>query len=85
MVILVLAKKTHSDWAGLTQIEKQAKAKRTEKLADAEESVADPSTGLMKMMQRIYEEGDDEMKRTISKAWSESMNKRDNTFNGKSL
>lgn len=43
MVILVLAKKTHSDWAGLTQIEKQAKAKRTEKLADAEESVADRS------------------------------------------
>eukprot|EP01006_Ploeotia_vitrea_P010305 TRINITY_DN26763_c0_g1_i1.p2 TRINITY_DN26763_c0_g1~~TRINITY_DN26763_c0_g1_i1.p2 ORF type:complete len:258 (+),score=31.42 TRINITY_DN26763_c0_g1_i1:29-775(+) len=32
----------------------------------------DPSAGLMKMVQGLYEDGDDEMKRTISKAFYES-------------
>ena len=38
--------------------------------------VEDPGTGLMKMMKKMYDEGDDEMKRTISKAWCESQEKR---------
>lgn len=29
----------------------------------------DPSIGLMKMMKRMYDEGDDKMKRTISEAF----------------
>ncbi|OQR89697.1 hypothetical protein ACHHYP_06106 [Achlya hypogyna] len=36
---------------------------------------ADPSAGIMDMMKNMYDEGDDEMKRTIAKAWSESRNK----------
>lgn len=40
----------------------------------------DPSANLMNMMQKLYDEGDDEMKRTISKAWSESRDK-----NGKGM
>ena len=35
----------------------------------------DPSAGLMDMMKKMYDEGDDEMKRTINKAWSESRSK----------
>jgi len=31
--------------------------------------------GLMSMMKKMYEEGDDEMKRTISKAFTESREK----------
>lgn len=37
---------------------------------------ADPSDGLMNMLKKIYSEGDDEMKRTINKAWSESQEKK---------
>lgn len=37
---------------------------------------ADPSEGLMSMLKKIYAEGDDEMKRTINKAWSESQEKK---------
>lgn len=36
----------------------------------------DPSAGLMSMLKKIYSEGDDEMKRTINKAWSESQEKK---------
>ena len=39
---------------------------------------ADPSAGLMTMMKQMYEEGDDEMKRTIAKAWTESRDKQSN-------
>ena len=40
------------------------------------EENADPSDGLMTMLKKIYSEGDDEMKRTINKAWSESQEKK---------
>ena len=34
-----------------------------------------PSDSLMEMMKNMYETGDDEMKRTIAKAWTESREK----------
>uniref|UniRef100_A0A6B2G2M2 Calcyclin-binding protein (Trinotate prediction) n=1 Tax=Myxobolus squamalis TaxID=59785 RepID=A0A6B2G2M2_MYXSQ len=37
---------------------------------------ADPGSGIMKMMQKMYNEGDDEMKRTIQKAWTQSQDKQ---------
>ncbi|KAK1878915.1 Calcyclin-binding protein [Dissostichus eleginoides] len=40
------------------------------------EANADPSDGLMTMLKKIYSDGDDEMKRTINKAWSESQEKK---------
>lgn len=36
---------------------------------------ADPQESLMNMMKQMYEDGDDEMKRSIRKAWYESQNK----------
>lgn len=36
---------------------------------------ADPNVGLMNMLQKMYDEGDDEMKRSITKAMYESRNK----------
>ena len=35
----------------------------------------DPSDGLMDLLKNMYEDGDDDMKKTISKAWTESQNK----------
>ena len=34
-----------------------------------------PGDSLMEMMKNMYETGDDEMKRTIAKAWTESREK----------
>ena len=36
----------------------------------------DPGAGLMDMMKQMYDDGDDEMKRTIAKAWHDSQEKR---------
>ena len=36
----------------------------------------DPGAGIMQMMQKMYDEGDDDMKRTIKKAWHESQEKK---------
>ena len=35
----------------------------------------DPNESLMEMMKKMYDEGDDEMKRSISKAWTQSRDK----------
>ncbi len=40
------------------------------------EKTEDPGAGLMSMMKQMYDSGDDEMKRTIAKAWHESQEKR---------
>ena len=36
----------------------------------------DPQAGLMDLMKKMYDDGDDEMKRTIAKAWTESQEKK---------
>uniref|UniRef100_A0A0M3HM17 SGS domain-containing protein n=1 Tax=Ascaris lumbricoides TaxID=6252 RepID=A0A0M3HM17_ASCLU len=41
---------------------------------------ADPQESLMNMMKQLYDEGDDEMKRTIRKAWHESQTKKGAMF-----
>ncbi len=36
----------------------------------------DPGAGLMKLMKKMYDEGDDDLKRTITKSWYEAQEKR---------
>lgn len=72
MVLVMCKKQTVKKWDCLTQVEKQSK----EKEKPAVDDNADPSEGLMTMLKKIYSEGDDEMKRTINKAWSESQEKK---------
>ncbi|XP_057713774.1 calcyclin-binding protein [Corythoichthys intestinalis] len=73
MVLIMCKKKATKKWEYLTTVEKQAKDK--DKPTPADDN-ADPSEGLMSMLKKIYSEGDDEMKRTINKAWSESQEKK---------
>lgn len=40
------------------------------------EDSEDPSVGITKLLKNMYDEGDDEMKRTISKAYYESQMKQ---------
>lgn len=36
----------------------------------------DPEASLMTLMKQMYEDGDDDMKRTIAKAWTEARDKK---------
>lgn len=64
-------------WSHLTVTEKRvADAKKTSLTDDdVEDGKDDPSSGLMKIMQKMYETGDPEMKRMIAKAWTEGQEK----------
>nr|ADO28075.1 calcyclin-binding protein [Ictalurus furcatus] len=72
MVLVMCKKKTTKKWEWFTQVEKQSK----EKDKPSYDENADPGEGLMNMLKKIYSEGDDEMKRTINKAWAESQEKK---------
>ncbi|KAM9322104.1 calcyclin-binding protein [Pholidichthys leucotaenia] len=72
MVLIMCKKQVTKKWDCLTAVEKQSK----EKDKPSMDENADPSEGLMNMLKKIYDEGDDEMKRTINKAWSESQEKK---------
>ncbi|XP_044074925.1 calcyclin-binding protein-like isoform X2 [Siniperca chuatsi] len=72
MVLVMCKKQTTKKWECLTKVEKQSKEKDKPNV----DANADPSDGLMSMLKKIYSDGDDEMKRTINKAWSESQEKK---------
>lgn len=72
MVLVMCKKQATKKWDCLTKVEKQSKDKDKPSTDDN----TDPSEGLMNMLKKIYSEGDDEMKRTINKAWSESQEKK---------
>lgn len=72
MVLVMCKKQTTEKWECLTKVEKQSKEKEKPNTGDN----SDPSEGLMNMLKKIYADGDDEMKRTINKAWSESQEKK---------
>ncbi|KAM6990294.1 calcyclin-binding protein [Tautogolabrus adspersus] len=72
MVLVMCKKQTTKKWDCLTKVEKLSKEKDKPSVDDN----ADPSEGLMSMLKKIYSEGDDDMKRTINKAWSESQEKK---------
>lgn len=73
MVVIFLSKSQNNKWTYLTTVEKKAKEPKSSlPKMDPNE---DPSSGLMDLMKKMYEEGDDDMKRTIAQSWSESANK----------
>ncbi|KAK6051775.1 CS domain protein, partial [Cooperia oncophora] len=74
-MLLVMMKKRNEGkkWEQLTKLEYDQKQKRKPKFDDKDD---DPQASLMSMMKQMYDEGDDEMKRTIRKAWHEGQNKK---------
>merc|ERR1712058_88324 len=64
-----------SSWSHMTAAEKTA-ADLKKKADEPKMDKDDPSAGLMNIMKKMYDEGDDEMKRTIAKAWTEGQDKR---------
>uniref|UniRef100_A0A0K0D2K7 SGS domain-containing protein n=1 Tax=Angiostrongylus cantonensis TaxID=6313 RepID=A0A0K0D2K7_ANGCA len=75
MLLVMMKKKTEGKkWEQLTKLEYDEKQKRKPNFDKTMED--DPQASLMNMMKQMYEEGDDEMKRTIRKAWHEGQSKR---------
>ncbi|XP_022085354.1 calcyclin-binding protein-like [Acanthaster planci] len=73
-VVIFLKKRDQGNsWKYLTQVEQRLKDKDSTPEMDKD---ADPSSGIMDLMKKMYDEGDDEMKRTIAKAWTESRDKQ---------
>ncbi|KAF5273443.1 hypothetical protein FQA39_LY07460 [Lamprigera yunnana] len=71
MVLINVAKVEQNHWDFVTEIEKRASQAKKLPPLDPDKST-DPSEGLMSLMKNMYEQGDDEMKRTIAKALHES-------------
>ena len=74
VVIFLAKKKPGQHWSHVTAAEK-AKADKKNEAPKMDDDDGDPSKGLMNMMKKMYDEGDDDMKRTIAKAWTESRDK----------
>lgn len=89
MIVLNLAKAENKQWECVFQDEKKTNEKYgnhchgilcvsivwfSRPLPKMDEA-KDPGDSLMQMMKNMYETGDDEMKRTIAKAWTESREK----------
>lgn len=80
MVIVYLSKSQQSvDWKHLTLSEQKLKDAQKKDIDDMNPN-DDPSQGLMNLMKKMYTEGDDDMKRTIAKAWCEGREKGVNTL-----
>lgn len=77
MVAIYLAKVKPTKWAHLTLTAKRLQDMKDEQVSKTKKDAGeDPSAGLMKMMQQLYDRGDPETKRMINKAWHESQNKQ---------
>ncbi|KAF4360190.1 hypothetical protein F8388_000059 [Cannabis sativa] len=63
-VVLTLIKASKGNWLDLYYKEDKLKPK-----LDKEQ---DPMAGIMDLMKNMYEDGDEDMKRTIAKAWTDS-------------
>jgi len=72
IVVIFLKKKKADKWPFITKTEKEIKESRDAKFTPEDKASDDPSDGLMGMMKKLYQEGDDQMKQTIAKAWTQS-------------
>ncbi|KAG3294545.1 CACYBP-like [Ictidomys tridecemlineatus] len=71
-LILCRKKAENTWWEYLTWVEKECKKKEK----PSYDTKTDPSEGLMNVLKKIYEDGDDDMNRTINKVWVESKEKQ---------
>ena len=75
-VFLMLKKKSPINWPSLTMTEQQLKERQENKMKPKQDDSGEPGDGMMNIMKQMYESGDDEMKRNIAKAWTESREKQ---------
>lgn len=80
-MVTVYAKKVKegTKWSHLTSVEHKLKTIKDNQLKDSADDdidTKDPSAGLMNIMKKMYQSGDAETKRMISKAWTEGAEKK---------
>lgn len=77
MVVVFLAKlEPGKVWSHVTLIDKKFDENKSNKFKSKETpEVTDPQDSIMGIMKNMYDSGDDEMKKMIAKAWTESMGK----------
>ncbi|XP_044262180.1 calcyclin-binding protein [Tribolium madens] len=73
MVVINAAKVKSDHWSHVTELEKKVDDAQKAKFKTGDN--VDPNEGILSLMKNMYETGDDEMKRTIAKAWTESQTK----------
>lgn len=72
LVVMMKKEKVKETWPDV--VSKHTKPIPTMKTG-LDDKNQDPQGAVMDLMKKMYDEGDDEMKRTINKAWNESMSK----------
>ncbi|XP_043276383.1 calcyclin-binding protein [Venturia canescens] len=79
-IVVFLAKKIpNKNWSYVTGVEKRIKEAKSAPPTDFEKG-QDPEDSLMNLMKKMYQDGDDKMKKIIAKAWTESQEKKSNTL-----
>lgn len=74
-VIVYLAKSQVGEtWSHLTGAEKKVTEKKPPKYEPS--ATEDPSSSIMGLLKSMYDDGDDEMKRTIAKAWASNQDQK---------
>ncbi|KAF7840475.1 calcyclin-binding protein-like [Senna tora] len=68
-VIITLVKASKGNWLDLQYKE--------DKLKPNLDKEKDPMAGIMDLMKNMYEDGDEEMKRTIAKAWTDARSRKE--------
>ncbi|XP_066932045.1 calcyclin-binding protein-like [Clytia hemisphaerica] len=65
-------------WGGMTEAQRKDKEAKDNKFSSSTPSDAneDPQAGIMNLMKKMYDDGDDDMKRMIKKTWYESSQKQ---------
>lgn len=75
-IVIFLAKKIpNKSWSHVTGVEKKIKEAKSAPLSDLEKG-SDPEENLMSLMKKMYQDGDEDMKKIIAKAWTESQDKK---------
>ena len=74
-IIVVLKKAENKKWLSLQKTSGSNDLGLGKDLGGAEDESEDPVQPMMKLMKNLYESGDDEMKRTIAKAWAQQRDK----------
>lgn len=77
VIVSLKKEKEGNTWGNLTEAEKKEKEKKDAKLDNNKDmDTSDPSSGIMNLMKKMYDDGDDDMKRMIKKTWYESQQKQ---------
>ncbi|KAJ1520954.1 hypothetical protein ONE63_004031 [Megalurothrips usitatus] len=72
VIVYLVKSNSGQKWSHLTGGEKQVTDKKPPKYEPSD----DPSSSIMGLLKQMYDDGDDEMKRTIAKAWASNQDKK---------